>query len=80
VTTGGTIGVGMLGYAFMGKAHSRAFREARALHAPLAPELVSLSGRTAENSTARRRTRVRSATSAPTSSTSAATWWESPWP
>jgi predicted dehydrogenase len=48
VTTGGSIGVGMLGYAFMGKAHTRAFREARALHAPLAPELVSLSGRTAE--------------------------------
>jgi hypothetical protein len=24
----GAIGVGMLGYAFMGKAHSRAFREA----------------------------------------------------
>ena len=42
------IGVGMLGYAFMGKAHSRAFREAAALHPPLAPELVSLSGRNAE--------------------------------
>jgi predicted dehydrogenase len=48
VTTGGAIGVGVLGYAFMGKGHSRAFREARALHAPLVPELVSLSGRTAE--------------------------------
>jgi predicted dehydrogenase len=42
-----TIGVGMLGYAFMGRAHSRAFREAAALGAPLRPELVSLSGRTA---------------------------------
>ena len=48
MTTGEGIGVGMLGYAFMGKAHSRAFREAQALHAPLAPELVSLSGRTAD--------------------------------
>jgi hypothetical protein len=28
VRTRETIGVGMLGYAFMGKAHSRAFREA----------------------------------------------------
>ncbi len=48
VTTGETIGVGMLGYAFMGKAHTRAFREADAFHAPLAPQLVSLSGRTAD--------------------------------
>jgi len=48
VTTRESIGVGMLGYAFMGKAHSRTFREAKALHAPLAPELVSLSGRTAD--------------------------------
>ena len=55
VTTGEGIGVGMLGYAFMGKAHSRAFREARALHAPLAPELVSLSGRTADKVEAARR-------------------------
>jgi predicted dehydrogenase len=38
----------MLGYAFMGKAHSRAFREAAALHPPLVPELVSISGRTPE--------------------------------
>jgi len=44
----GTIGVGMLGYAFMGKAHSRAFREAAALHPPVVPRLVSISGRTAE--------------------------------
>jgi len=55
VTQPETIGVGMLGYAFMGKAHTRAFREARALHAPLAPELVSLSGRTAEKVEAARR-------------------------
>ena len=55
MTTGEGIGVGMLGYAFMGKAHSRAFREAKALHAPLAPELVSLSGRTADKVEAARK-------------------------
>ncbi len=48
MTTRESIGVGMLGYAFMGKAHTRAFREADALHAPLSPQLVSLSGRTAD--------------------------------
>jgi predicted dehydrogenase len=40
-----TIGVAMLGYSFMGKAHSRAFRALRELDPPLLPELVSLSGR-----------------------------------
>jgi predicted dehydrogenase len=43
--TNGTIGVGMLGYAFMGKAHSRAFRAVGELDPPLRPELVSISGR-----------------------------------
>jgi predicted dehydrogenase len=43
-----TIGVAMLGYAFMGKAHSRAFREASYLDPALEPRLVSISGRTAE--------------------------------
>jgi predicted dehydrogenase len=43
-----TIGVAMLGYAFMGKAHSRAFREASYLEPALVPRLVSISGRTAE--------------------------------
>ena len=43
-----TIGVAMLGYAFMGKAHSRAFREASYLEPALQPRLVSISGRTAE--------------------------------
>src|SRR4029450_2949076 len=38
----------MLGYAFMGKAHSRAFREAAFLEPALTPRLVSISGRTAE--------------------------------
>ena len=36
-----------LGYAFMGKAHSRAFNEVRLLAPPLQPELVSISGRNA---------------------------------
>jgi predicted dehydrogenase len=35
----------MLGYAFMGKAHSRALRALSDLEPPLVPELVSLSGR-----------------------------------
>jgi len=43
-----TIGVAMLGYAFMGKAHSRAFREAAFLEPALVPRLVSISGRTPE--------------------------------
>lgn len=42
-----SIGVGMLGYAFMGKAHSRAFHAQRTLEPPLAPELVSICGRDA---------------------------------
>ncbi len=41
----GTIGVGLLGYAFMGKAHSQALLALRHLDVPLAPELVSISGR-----------------------------------
>jgi predicted dehydrogenase len=39
------IGIGMLGYAFMGKAHSRAFREIRRLDSPLQPRLVAVAGR-----------------------------------
>jgi predicted dehydrogenase len=35
----------MLGYAFMGKAHSRALQALRRLEVPLVPELVSISGR-----------------------------------
>jgi predicted dehydrogenase len=50
-----TIGVAMLGYAFMGKAHSRAFREAAYLSPALVPRLVSISGRTAEKVEAARR-------------------------
>jgi predicted dehydrogenase len=44
----GAIGVGMLGYAFMGKAHSRALLALRHLDVPLVPELVSISGRNGE--------------------------------
>jgi len=43
-----TIGVGMLGYAFMGKAHSRAFHDVLLLEPPLVPERVSISGRNRE--------------------------------
>jgi predicted dehydrogenase len=39
------IGIGMLGYAFMGKAHSRAFLSAQTLDPPLAPRLVAIAGR-----------------------------------
>jgi len=42
------IGIGMLGYAFMGKAHSRAFRELTALETPLRPRLVTVAGRNEE--------------------------------
>ena len=40
------IGIGMLGYAFMGKAHSRAFREIARLDTPLQPRLVAVAGGT----------------------------------
>jgi predicted dehydrogenase len=42
------IGVAMLGYAFMGKAHSRALHALRQLDVPLQPKLVSISGRDAD--------------------------------
>jgi len=42
------IGVAMLGYRFMGNAHSRALGAVRQLGAALDPELISISGRTAE--------------------------------
>src|SRR3712207_5751281 len=43
------IGVGMLGYAFMGKAHARAYREIGHLDSPpLVPRLVSVAGRNEE--------------------------------
>ena len=42
-----TIGVGMLGYAFMGKAHSNAFRKISYITwpPPLEPELIGIAGR-----------------------------------
>ena len=41
------IGVGMLGYAFMGKAHANAYRTLpyMAWPPPLVPRLVSIAGR-----------------------------------
>src|SRR3954452_23832837 len=44
------IGVGMLGYAFMGKAHSNAYRTLAYMTwpPPLVPELVTIAGRTEE--------------------------------
>src|SRR5919201_6593802 len=45
-----TIGVGMLGYAFMGKAHSNAFRKIAYMTwpPPLVPKLVAIAGRNEE--------------------------------
>jgi predicted dehydrogenase len=42
------IGIGMLGYAFMGKAHTRACREIAALQSALRPRLVAIAGRSAD--------------------------------
>ena len=44
-----SIGVGMLGYAFMGKAHANAYRKLAYMTwpPPLLPRLVSISGRSA---------------------------------
>jgi predicted dehydrogenase len=45
----GALRVGMVGYAFMGAAHSQAWRTAhRFFDLPLIPELTALAGRTAE--------------------------------
>jgi predicted dehydrogenase len=45
-----TIGVGMLGYAFMGKAHSNAYKKIGYMTwpPPLLPELISIAGRNEE--------------------------------
>src|SRR5436309_196229 len=45
-----TIGVGMLGYAFMGKAHSNAFKKIAYMTwpPPLEPQLVGIAGRNTE--------------------------------
>src|ERR1044072_2450275 len=44
------IGVGMLGYAFMGKAHSNAYKPLAYMPwpPPLRPELISIAGRNEE--------------------------------
>ena len=44
-----TIGIGMLGYAFMGKAHSNALKKIAYMTwpPPYVPRLVAISGRTA---------------------------------
>ena len=45
-----TIGVGMLGYGFMGKAHSNAYKTLAYMTwpPPLMPQLVSIAGRNEE--------------------------------
>ena len=48
MTAAPTIGVGMLGYGFMGEAHSRALAATLQLGAALTPQLISLCGRNAE--------------------------------
>jgi predicted dehydrogenase len=50
------IGVGMLGYAFMGKAHSNAYRKLAYISwpPPLAPRLVAIAGRNARSACPRR--------------------------
>jgi predicted dehydrogenase len=45
---GPAIGVGLLGYGFMGEAHSRGLLSLQHLDVPLRPELVSISGRNRE--------------------------------
>ena len=49
MTDGSTLGVGMIGYAFMGAAHSQAWRTAgRFFDLPLQPDMAVLCGRTAD--------------------------------
>ncbi|MDQ1682660.1 MAG: hypothetical protein QOH99_1201, partial [Frankiaceae bacterium] len=46
MATGGSLGIGMVGYAFMGAAHSQAWRTAgRVFDLPLRPDMVALCGR-----------------------------------
>ena len=48
-TSGATLGVGMVGYAFMGAAHSQAWRAAhRFFDLPMTPRMAALCGRDAE--------------------------------
>ena len=49
VRTPGRLGIGMVGYAFMGQAHSQGWRNARSFFDPtLTPRLVAIGGRDAE--------------------------------
>ena len=49
VRTPGRIGIGMVGYAFMGVAHSQGWRNARSFFDPaLVPDLVAIGGRDAD--------------------------------
>ena len=48
VSTPGRLGVGMVGYSFMGVAHSQGWRNARSFFDPaLVPDLVAIGGRDA---------------------------------
>ena len=62
-----TIGVGMLGYAFMGKAHSNAYKTLAYMTwpPPLMPQLVSIAGRN-EEAVARPRPAMASRATSPT--------------
>jgi len=49
VRTPGRLGIGMVGYAFMGAAHSQGWRNARSFFDPaLTPDLVAIGGRNAD--------------------------------
>src|ERR1041384_4869078 len=49
-----TVGVGMIGYAFMGRVHSQAWRSVSAFFdVPLAPRMAVLAGRSRERTSAR---------------------------
>jgi predicted dehydrogenase len=51
--SGPTVGVGMVGYAFMGRAHSQAWRSVGAFFdLPCKPAMVALAGRTRDEATA----------------------------
>ena len=58
--TGDTLGVGMVGYAFMGAAHSQAWRSAgRFFDLPLQPDMAVLCGRSADATAAAAQARPR---------------------
>jgi predicted dehydrogenase len=53
VTVGDSLGIGLVGYAFMGAAHSQAWRTAgRFFELPLAPDMAALCGRDADAASA----------------------------